>query len=105
VDVLGTEAGLAELNLEVLTRNASAPLRIWVPSAAAAAGSRLGFHAKFCLADSEHAYIGSANFTGPGLGSQLEMGILVHGSLAQQVRDVWRLACQSGFVECRNELR
>jgi hypothetical protein len=56
------------------------------------------------LADETEAYIGSANFTGPGLESQLEMGLLVHGVIAQQVREFWRLACQSGFVQLRHEV-
>ena len=103
VDILGTEAALSELRLERLYRGARASLRTWVPSPAPVSTYGRGFHAKFCLADASDAYIGSANFTGPGLESQLEMGILVHGVVAGQVREFWRLACDSGFVQLRDE--
>ncbi len=104
LDVLGTEAGLGSLDVRKLGRGATASLRIWVPSLAGGDASRLGFHAKFCLADATAAYIGSANFTGPGLETQLEMGVLVHGAIAQQVREVWALACESGFVQLRHQV-
>jgi phosphatidylserine/phosphatidylglycerophosphate/cardiolipin synthase-like enzyme len=104
VDILGTEVGLREIRLEELARGAKAPLRAWVPASSPGSTGRLGFHSKFCLADETTAYIGSANFTGPGLESQLEMGLLVHGQIAREVRDFWRLACDSGFVELRQEL-
>ncbi len=100
LDILGTESGLGSIDVAKLSRGATAPFRIWVP----AQGSRLGFHAKFCLADATAAYIGSANFTGPGLESQLEMGVLVHGVIAQQVREVWTLACSSGFVLLKRQV-
>lgn len=103
VDILGTEAGLDSIDVLVLPDGGNAPLRLWVPSEIAGEGSKLGFHAKFCLSDERAAYIGSANFTGPGLESQLEMGVLVTGPIAQQVRDVWTLACNSGFVQPRRQ--
>ena len=56
----------------------------------------LGSHAKFCLADGELAYIGSANLTQPGLGRHLELGILVEGSVAHQVYAFWRYLLQIG---------
>jgi phosphatidylserine/phosphatidylglycerophosphate/cardiolipin synthase-like enzyme len=57
----------------------------------------LGSHAKFCLSDNMHAYIGSANLTGPGLFENLEMGILVHGRLAKQISKFWRLLIEMEF--------
>lgn len=43
-------------------------------------------HLKVLTADGEHAYLGSANFTGPGLGgANLELGVLVTG---RQVRTI-----------------
>jgi phosphatidylserine/phosphatidylglycerophosphate/cardiolipin synthase-like enzyme len=98
LDILGTESGLGSIDLSRLRVGARARIRIWVPAQVGGDGSRLGFHAKFCLADASAAYIGSANFTKPGLESQLEMGVLVHGAIAQQVREVWAVACSSGFV-------
>jgi len=57
----------------------------------------LGSHAKFCIADGETAYIGSANLTFLGLHQHLEMGVLLHGELAKQVSDFWRLLVTNGF--------
>lgn len=58
---------------------------------------KLGSHAKFCIADGVHAYIGSANITGPGLSSNLEMGILVHDSLAKQITIFWYYLVEKEF--------
>jgi len=65
IDVLGTEAALNEIRLDRLARSARAPIRSWIPTVLSGPRPRLGFHAKFCLADDDHAYIGSANLTGP----------------------------------------
>jgi phosphatidylserine/phosphatidylglycerophosphate/cardiolipin synthase-like enzyme len=54
-------------------------LTLFRPAANVIDEERLGSHAKFCVADGESAYVGSANLTGPGLAGQLEMGLLVHG--------------------------
>ena len=59
--------------------------------------NQLGSHAKFCIADGKHAYIGSANLTDPGLFGNLEMGILVHGKVAKQVADFWNYLVETGF--------
>lgn len=57
----------------------------------------LGSHAKFCIADGQIAYIGSANLTFLGLHQHLEMGVLLHGELAKQVSDFWRLSVINEF--------
>lgn len=57
----------------------------------------LGSHAKFCIADGQIAYIGSANLTFLGLHQHLEMGVLLHGELAKQVSDFWRLLLLNEF--------
>jgi len=57
----------------------------------------LGSHAKFCIADGQIAYIGSANLTSLGLHQHLEMGVLLHGELATQVSDFWRLLVINEF--------
>jgi phosphatidylserine/phosphatidylglycerophosphate/cardiolipin synthase-like enzyme len=57
----------------------------------------IGSHAKFLVADATHAYVGSANFTGRGLGDQLEMGVLVHGPAARQVAVFWHYVVQTGL--------
>jgi phosphatidylserine/phosphatidylglycerophosphate/cardiolipin synthase-like enzyme len=61
--------------------------------------SRLGSHAKFCISDDKKAYIGSANLTWPGLYENLEMGILVQGSLAIKVREFWETIFEEGIIE------
>lgn len=58
---------------------------------------RLGSHAKFCIADGQIAYIGSANLTFLGLHQHLEMGVLLYGELAKQVSDFWRLLVINEF--------
>lgn len=58
---------------------------------------QLGSHAKFCVADGKHAYIGSANLTDPGLFGNLEMGVLVHGKVANQVTEFWNYLVDIGF--------
>lgn len=57
----------------------------------------LGSHAKFCIADRQVAYIGSANLTFLGLHQHLEMGVLLHGELAKQISDFWQLLAVKGF--------
>ena len=39
----------------------------------------------------EHAYVGSANLTMPGLNEHFEIGLLVHGEVARQIWGFWKL--------------
>lgn len=67
--------------------------------------NQIGSHAKFCIADGKHAYIGSANLTDPGLFSNLEMGILVHGKIASQIYEFWNYLVETGFfIEIKNKV-
>lgn len=79
-------------------------LRLYRPEdSLLSAPNALGSHAKFLVADGEHAYVGSANFTGRGMGDQLEMGLLVHGEPAREIARFWRYAVDIGlFVEVRD---
>jgi phosphatidylserine/phosphatidylglycerophosphate/cardiolipin synthase-like enzyme len=62
--------------------------------------NQLGSHAKFCISDGKHAYIGSANLTDPGLFENLEMGILIHGNVAKQALKFWEyLVDKKFFIE------
>lgn len=97
VDVISTDGGLQAVDAERLRRMGRGHLRLFQPHANIEDEGRLGSHAKFCLADDWHAYIGSANLTGPGLSTNLEMGVLVHGELASQVREFWRYLREVGF--------
>jgi phosphatidylserine/phosphatidylglycerophosphate/cardiolipin synthase-like enzyme len=58
---------------------------------------RLGSHAKICIADGQAAYIGSANFTGPGLSDQIEMGLLVRGDAALRLENFCLYCIESGL--------
>lgn len=98
IDVVSTSSGLQALNIGTLRRIAKGKLRFFQPSANVADERELGSHAKFFLADGSHAYIGSANLTGRGLSGNLEMGVLVHGELAQQVEQFWLYLLEMGFV-------
>lgn len=63
--------------------------------------SRLVSHAKFVVADSNRAYLGSANLTLQGLTAQYEMGIEVGGEVAARVSAFWDLLVHKGvFVHC-----
>jgi phosphatidylserine/phosphatidylglycerophosphate/cardiolipin synthase-like enzyme len=100
VEILGTHDGLATLDSRRLCRRSKSVLRLWEPSAHIQNPQRLGSHAKFCVVDGHIAYVGSANFTGPGLSSQLEVGLLTEGEVAEQIASFWDLACRTGiFVE------
>ena len=59
---------------------------------------RLGSHAKICVCDGAHAYVGSANLTMPGLNENFEMGLLVHGEVARQILDLWKLLMERGLL-------
>jgi phosphatidylserine/phosphatidylglycerophosphate/cardiolipin synthase-like enzyme len=97
VDIVSTGGGLHAVDAERLRRTGKGQLRLFRPHANIEDEGRLGSHAKFCLADDWHAYIGSANLTGPGLSTNLEMGVLIHGELAGQVREFWKYLRQVGF--------
>jgi phosphatidylserine/phosphatidylglycerophosphate/cardiolipin synthase-like enzyme len=58
---------------------------------------RLGSHAKFCIPDWDSAYIGSANLTSPGLGENVEIGVMVRGEVARQLERFWQYAVDIGL--------
>jgi len=97
VDLASTAAGLDLLDRDKLRAAATGYIRFFQPSANYERPDRLGVHAKFCVADARHAYIGSANFTKRGLSEHLEMGVLVHGTIAKQVVALWRYLVEKEF--------
>lgn len=100
VNLVSTEQGLSNVNIGVLRASCGGHLRLFQPRANRNDPTRLGSHAKFCLVDGVHAYVGSANLTGPGLSEHLEMGLLVHGDTAQHIAAFWKTTVQMGiFVE------
>jgi phosphatidylserine/phosphatidylglycerophosphate/cardiolipin synthase-like enzyme len=97
VDIVSTGESLQSLDLDRLRHNAKGRLRFFRSRTNLKDARRIGSHAKFCITDSQHAYVGSANLTEPGLAENLEMGILVHGELAEQVAEFWKFLLEIGF--------
>ncbi|MFQ5750388.1 MAG: phospholipase D-like domain-containing protein [bacterium] len=58
----------------------------------------LGSHAKCLISDRYIAYIGSANFTHPGLAGNLELGLLVEGYSATQIASFWEYLIDIKFI-------
>lgn len=97
IDIVSTGSSLQGLAVSDLRRIASKRLRCFQPRPNVEDERYLGSHAKFCIADRQHAYIGSANLTSPGLTENLEMGVLVHGELALHVAEFWEFLLRTGF--------
>jgi putative cardiolipin synthase len=97
VDLISTGASLAGLDLRDLRRVAEGRLRTFQPQGNSADPRVLGSHAKFCLTDGEHAYIGSANITQKGISEHLELGVLLHGPAPQQLAAVIRALLTSDY--------
>jgi len=54
-------------------------------------------HAKVIIADSQHAYVGSANLSDNGLARSIEAGVGISGPAAVHLRD-WFLSIEEYFV-------
>lgn len=97
IHIASTGTSLQSLNMGNRLQAYGSQIHFYQPQTNIADPQQLGSHAKFCLADGEQAYIGSANLTQPGLGRHLELGVLVQGGMAQQVQEFWRYLLQIGF--------
>jgi phosphatidylserine/phosphatidylglycerophosphate/cardiolipin synthase-like enzyme len=97
VSLVSTHTSLNSIDHSRLRENARGNLRFYQPEANKRDERVLGSHAKFCIADHEKAYVGSANLTGPGLAEHLEMGVLLHGDIVQQIEEFWLYAVDAGF--------
>lgn len=97
VDLASTNAGLDSLDRDKLRSLAKKYIRFFQPVANYENAAKLGMHAKFCVADAKHAYIGSANLTRPGLEEHFEMGVLVQGNIAVQVDALWHYLIEKQF--------
>lgn len=95
VDIVSTGHSLRGLDLTALA--GTERLQLFQPKANVQSEQLLGSHAKFCIADGQAAYVGSANLTGPGLASQLEMGLLVRGQIASAIANFWFYAVEIGL--------
>lgn len=96
VDVLSTRRGLDSL-ATFHGQDYPGRLRTFRPEGENEDKKRLGSHAKFCISDQDSAYIGSANLTEPGLGRNLEIGVMVKGEVALQLARFWRYAVEIGL--------
>jgi phosphatidylserine/phosphatidylglycerophosphate/cardiolipin synthase-like enzyme len=97
IDVMSTSKGLQAIDREQLMHAAKGRLRFFQPVPHRDDEQQLGSHAKFCIADGERAYVGSANLTYHGLSGQVEMGLLIRGSVAHQIKDFWDYAVEVGL--------
>lgn len=96
IHIASTAASLQSLKVGSNADEYRGQIHLYQPQANIDDPEQLGSHAKFCIADSEHAYIGSANLTEPGLGRHLELGVLIQGPVAQQVQAFWNYLLQIG---------
>lgn len=98
IDVVSTRSGLEVVRGRLSTQGTKGRLRFFQPQVNIDDERRIGSHAKTCVSDGEHAYVGSANLTIPGLNEHFEIGLLVHGEVARQVWDFWRLLMERGLL-------
>lgn len=104
VDVISTGAGLGALDRELLSGIAGAVLKTYRPRRNVDDPRVLGSHAKVVVSDGSDAYVGSANITQKGIGGNLEIGVLLHGSAAREVAQLIQALMESDyFVEWGSE--
>jgi phosphatidylserine/phosphatidylglycerophosphate/cardiolipin synthase-like enzyme len=84
VDVICTGAGIDNFKQEWAAVLCTGRVCLFRPKPNINDERLLGSHAKVIISDGQHAYIGSANLTYPGLTGNLEIGVLVHGNIASK---------------------
>jgi phosphatidylserine/phosphatidylglycerophosphate/cardiolipin synthase-like enzyme len=92
VDFLSTKPNIEASRVIQFAKEFEGKVRLYHPAFPQFQVSQLGSHAKFCISDASAAYVGSANLTGPGLNQHFEMGLLVRGRTAAEIRDFWTFA-------------
>jgi phosphatidylserine/phosphatidylglycerophosphate/cardiolipin synthase-like enzyme len=97
VEIVSTGKSLRGIANNAMTVQSLKKAILMCPTSNVRDDTVIGSHAKFCIADDVAAYIGSANLTGPGLNTHLEMGVLVKGILARQVSAFWDYMLQLGL--------
>ncbi len=97
VDFVSTGSSLAAIRLKKFGGRGG-KVRLFQPKRNIKDVRQLGSHAKFCVVDSQHVYVGSATLTSPGLGSNLEMGFVIHGEMANRIASMFRFLNDSGFL-------
>lgn len=94
ITIISTGKSLAHFNSASIGRN----VRVFQPVDNFENDNILASHAKFCLADGELVYIGSANITELGQGKHIEMGVLGRKELARKVEKFWEYLSRNGFL-------
>lgn len=107
IEMMTTRENVSLAPLQELVSTWPEQVRLYYPVFPSAHLSSLGSHAKFCIRDSDAAYVGSANLTTPALGGSypdgrmgrqhFEMGILVGGDIAEQLRLFWTYSVRVGL--------
>jgi phosphatidylserine/phosphatidylglycerophosphate/cardiolipin synthase-like enzyme len=97
VDLFSSGDALGAVIASGLLATVPSRLRLYQPRANATDPRAIGSHAKVCICDGSLAYVGSANVTGPGLTANFEIGLLVEGEVAAQIRQVWAYMVEEGF--------
>lgn len=98
VDVLSTGQGLHTIERSQLMPATGGRLQFFEAASHLSSPQQLGSHAKFCVADKERAYVGSANLTARGMSGQVEMGLLIRGHIAHQIQQFWTYAIELGLI-------
>ena len=98
IDVVSTLSGVEAVRERNIGKNARGRLRYFRPRTNVDDERRIGSHAKVCVCDGLHAYVGSANLTMPGLNQNLEIGLLVHGKVARQISEFWEFLIDQGLL-------
>ena len=98
VDIVSTRFGLEMVQERIFAQGTKERLRYFRPQVNIDDERRIGSHARICVSDSEHAHIGSANLTMPGLNMHFEIGLLVHGEVVRQISDFWKLLMDRGLL-------
>lgn len=92
ISLLITKDTLARPEMRQLIKRFGQAVLVYIPTFPEFDTSQLGSHAKFCISDDRGAYIGSANLTTPGLSKHFELGVLVRGDAAKQMKAFWDFA-------------
>lgn len=98
LNVIGTKEGIEVFKTwkkEIFLRG---NIRIFRPKPNVENDKLLGSHAKVLIVDNKYVYIGSANLTRSGLTDNLEIGILLKGTIASKVSKLWNHLIETGFL-------
>jgi len=90
IDIVSTGIGIEIIRNSLAPLHSRGKINLFRPKPNIEDEKILGSHAKVIITDSQHAYIGSANLTNPGLTGNLEMGVMLHGRVAAQISAFWK---------------